>query len=59
MNAYVRNGYANRLDYLRELADINGADLQTVISLAEMLGPSEDFDGLVNEVEDFCWEGLR
>lgn len=52
-NVYVRNGYDNRKDYLNQLADMNGVDKETVYMLAGMLGSNEDFDGLVNSVEDY------
>jgi phosphopantetheine adenylyltransferase len=56
MSIYKERGYKNRTEYLRELANENGADLQAVFALADMLGPDEDFDGLVASVEDWSWE---
>lgn len=47
-NIYVENGYANRMDYLRHLAEEYEVDLKTVLALAILLGPEEDFDGLVS-----------
>jgi hypothetical protein len=55
-NIYQERGYKNREAYLRELAAENGADVQAVFALADMLGPSEDFDGLVSSIEDWDWE---
>jgi hypothetical protein len=52
VNPYLENGYANRREYLKGLADNFGVDFFTVIALAEALGPNEDFDGLVTEIED-------
>ncbi len=49
---YVEKGYRDRMDYLKCLAEDHGADLFTVLSLASLLGPSEDFDGLVSALED-------
>ena len=49
---YRRKGYANRAEYLRGLAEENGVDLDIVLAISDMLGPSEDFDGLVSMVED-------
>ena len=49
---YKENGYENRLDYLSCLADDYGVDFGEVFALAELLGPSEDFDGLVVAIED-------
>jgi len=43
MNIYVENGYLNRRDYL---------STDAVFGMAAMLGPSEDFDGLICELED-------
>lgn len=51
-NVYTRNGYKNRFDYLDSLADEYGVSTELVYNLADMLGPNEDFDGLVNALED-------
>jgi hypothetical protein len=50
---YTQNGYQDRDDYLDSLADDRGIDPLTVHMMADMLGPSEDFDGLVTELEDY------
>jgi hypothetical protein len=55
MNVYEENDYESREDYLRQLAAENGADVEAVFALAEILGPDEDFDGLVVSVEDWNW----
>ncbi len=47
---YQINGYASRKDYLESLAE--EYDREKVFALASMLGPSEDFDGLVTTLED-------
>ena len=52
MNIYTENGYASRRDYLTQLADDMCADPATVYLLADLLGESEDFDGLVSMLED-------
>lgn len=52
MSIYEEQGYANRRDYLRCLADEYGADVQAVFAVASVLGPDEDFDGLVVAVQD-------
>lgn len=52
-NIYIRNGYDNRKDYLQCLADDYGANIDVVYELASVLGPNEDFDGLVSELEDY------
>ena len=51
-NIYKENGYENRQDYLKNLAEDHGADIHTVSALADLLGPDEDFDGLVTSLED-------
>lgn len=40
--------------YLRELAEEYGVPMYVVRSLADMLGPNEDYDGLVSALEDYC-----
>lgn len=54
MSIYHDYGYQNRADYLAALADELGVDLDTVLMAADILGPSEDFDGLVTMLEDYC-----
>lgn len=51
-SVYTENGYKNRKDYLMSLADEYGVDVNTVLELASILGPDEDFDALVTEIED-------
>jgi hypothetical protein len=53
MSIYTDEGYESRRDYLESLADDMGVDLDTVFSLAGILGSSEDFDGLITSLEDF------
>jgi hypothetical protein len=50
---YAIHGYKDRDDYLNTLADARGSDSMAVHMIADMLGESEDFDGLVSELEDF------
>lgn len=50
---YIEMGYPDRSDYLMELADENQISLEGVISIADMLGPEEDFDGLVTALQDY------
>jgi len=52
MSIYTDNGYENRQDYLESLADEYGVDISTVMAAADVLGPNEDFDGLVTMLED-------
>lgn len=53
-SVYIDNGYDSLLDYLKCLAADYGVELFIVVSLADLLGPSEDFDGLVSALDD--WE---
>jgi len=54
MNDY--SPHANRSDYLASLAVDYGIDLATVTMMADLLGPSEDFDGLVSALDDYADE---
>ncbi len=56
-NVYHENGYIDRDDYLRSLADDYGVPLDAVLAMAEILGPEEDFDGLVSNLEDAMYSG--
>ena len=49
---YEKKGYADRFEYLDSLIEEYGVDIEIVYALADMLGPSEDFDGLINALED-------
>lgn len=51
-DVYRQKGYKDRYDYIESLADEYGVSKMVVYSLANMLGPSEDFDGLINALED-------
>ena len=50
-NIYEQNGYTDRAEYLDSLAEEYGMDI--VLNLAEILGPNEDFDGLVTTLQDY------
>lgn len=51
-NIYQEHGYYNREDYLCCLSEDWDMPFMTVKMLADMLGPNEDFDGLVTALED-------
>jgi hypothetical protein len=53
MSIYQQNGFSNRSEYLADLADNLGVELSIVHAMADLLGPSEDFDGLVTSLEDY------
>ena len=48
----VKRGFANRQEYLHSIAEEYGVHEDFVFSLADVLGPSEDFDGLIAVIED-------
>ena len=45
--AYELKGYIDRADYLQSVAIDYGVDIEVVKDVADMYGPSEDFDGLL------------
>jgi|TARA_R110002096_G_scaffold99886_1_gene221342 hypothetical protein len=49
---YEDNGYKNRTEYIKGLADEYAVPLNIVLMYAQMFGPSEDFDGLVSTLQD-------
>jgi hypothetical protein len=51
-NIYTTHGYTDRADYLETLCEEYPREI--VHTLADLLGPSEDFDGLVTSLEDFA-----
>ena len=51
-NEYTDAGFPNRRAYLLDLADQYGLDPLIVLTMASILGRSEDFDGLVSALED-------
>jgi hypothetical protein len=55
---YTTKGCKDREYYLYSLADDRGIDIMAVRMIVDMLGPSENFDGLVSELEDFDYMGL-
>lgn len=52
-NAYEANGFRDRDEYLQYLADDLGIDIEDVLEAADLLGPDEDFDGLVSVLRDY------
>lgn len=49
---YLEHGAESRTEYLAMLSDDYDIDLGTIHALADVLGPTEDFDGLVTSLED-------
>lgn len=54
MNVYQENGYKDRKDYLKSLAEDFDMEYEDVLMLATTLGESEDFDALITSLEDHC-----
>lgn len=54
-NPYKAAGFESRRAYLESLADEYPADI--VYALADILGPGEDFDGLITALEDAAESG--
>lgn len=52
MSIWTDEGYESRKDYLECLAEDFGVEYKTVAALASILGPDEDFDGLLTSLED-------
>ena len=52
MSIYTEQGFQSRKDYLTGLAEDFGLPVNTVFMVASMLGPNEDFDGLISHLED-------
>ena len=52
MDIYREMGYQDRQDYLQCLADEYDLPCSLVKFYANMLGPPEDFDGLIITLED-------
>jgi hypothetical protein len=48
---YREYGYIDRDDYLDALAQDYNTPIENVKCLAEILGPEEDFDGLVSTLD--------
>lgn len=53
-NIYQQNGFADRKAYLESLCSEYPREM--VYGAASILGPSEDFDGLISTLEDYPQE---
>ena len=53
LDRYRDEGADSRYEYLTDLADNEGVPLDVVLTLIDVLGPEEDFDGLVSMIEDY------
>lgn len=54
MDIYKQKGYADRYDYLSCMAEEHDVPMDAVEALADLLGPDEDFDGLINALQDLA-----
>lgn len=54
MTVYEENGFTSRKEYLKSLAEDYDMEYNTVVLLATTLGETEDFDGLLTALEDYC-----
>lgn len=59
MSIYTDLGYENRKEYLISLAEDYEIEKETVFSIAYLLGSNEDFDGLINAIEDYTEKYYR
>lgn len=55
MSIYTDNGFADRKEYLDSLREEYGGLVDVLITV---LPPSEDFDGLITELEDALDSGM-
>ena len=53
MTSYEKEGFESREEYLKSLSEDYGISYIEVKLLSDLLGPSEDFDGLINALEDY------
>ena len=51
ISRYEEEGFKNRAEYLNSLREEYGAEVFDAVS--SVMPPSEDFDGLITELEDF------
>ncbi len=54
IEGYLEHGAETRAEYLAMLSEDYGVDLDIVHAMADVLGPNEDFDGLVTSLEDIA-----
>ena len=59
MSIYQEEGYKNRKDYLKCMSEEYDVPFDIVCMIASTLGPNEDFDGLICELEDYAYEANR
>lgn len=50
---YCQDASATREDYIRQLAEDYGLNVNEVRAISQVMGPYEDFDGLVAMVSEY------
>jgi len=58
LDRYQEDGAIDRFGYLESLAADHGVEFDVVLTLVDVLGPEEDFDGLVTSLEDLAAGGF-
>jgi hypothetical protein len=58
LERYHEDGCIDRFGYLEELAAEHGVEFDVLLTITDVLGPNEDFDGLVCALEDVAAFGL-
>jgi len=58
LDRYQADGAIDRFGYLENLAADHGVDFEAILTLTDVLGPDEDFDGLVTTLEDLALGGF-
>ena len=54
LDRYQEDGAIDRFGYLESLAADHGVEFDVVLTLVDVLGAEEDFDGLVTSIEDIA-----
>ncbi len=54
LDRYQEDGAIDRFGYLESLGADHGVEFDFVLTLVDVLGPEEDFDGLVTSLEDLA-----
>lgn len=57
LDRYREEGAESRYEYLVNLAEYNGISLDMIFTMMDVLGPDEDFDGLLSMIEDYSMMG--
>ena len=52
MSIYEDKGYEDRAEYLWSLTEDHNVSIETVHLYSDLMGPSEDFDGLVSSLAE-------